>query len=101
MRYRVYTITGVLIVTNIFIVCCSLQGHSKPYYSVSQGKMVHGVQIHLTDIRKEPLSLIQFYILQEAHKLWPGKDWTVDSIIDLWTKDIPAFRNKVQRYLLD
>ncbi len=23
--------------------------HYKPYYSVSQGKMVHGVQIHLTD----------------------------------------------------
>jgi uncharacterized protein YbbC (DUF1343 family) len=91
--------------------------------------MVHGVQIHLTDIRKVPLSLIQFYILQEAHKLWPEKDifalcdesrldmfdkvcgtdrvrteftkyWTVDSILDLWTGDIPGFRKKVQRYLL-
>jgi uncharacterized protein YbbC (DUF1343 family) len=103
--------------------------HYKPYYSVSQGKMVHGVQIHLTDIKKAPLSLIQFYILQEAHKLWPEKDifalcdesrldmfdkvcgtdrvrteftkyWTVDSILDLWTGDIPGFRKKVQRYLL-
>jgi uncharacterized protein YbbC (DUF1343 family) len=103
--------------------------HYKPYYSVSQGKMVHGVQIHLTDVRKAPLSLIQFYILQEAHKLWPEKDifamceesrhamfdkvcgtdqvrieftknWTVDSILDLWTGDIPGFRKRVQRYLL-
>jgi len=48
--------------------------HYKPYYSVSQGKMVHGVQIHILDEKKAPLSLIQFYILQEAHKLWPGKD---------------------------
>jgi len=43
--------------------------HYKPYYSVLQGKMVHGVQIHLTDPGKAPLSLIQFYILQEAYKL--------------------------------
>ena len=48
--------------------------HYKPYYSVSQGKMVHGVQVHITDEKTAPLSLIQFYILQEAHKLWPGKD---------------------------
>ncbi len=103
--------------------------HYKPYYSVSQGKMVHGVQIHLTDIRIAPLSLIQFYILQEAWKLWPGKDifaicekarldmfdkvcgtdqvrilftktWRVDSIIDMWTGDIPAFRTRAGNYFL-
>jgi uncharacterized protein YbbC (DUF1343 family) len=103
--------------------------HYKPYYSVSQGKMVHGVQIHLTDEKAAPLSLIQFYILQEAHKLRPRKDvftlcdksrldmfdkvcgtdlvrkefsksFNVDSILDLWTGAVPAFRNKIQRYLL-
>jgi uncharacterized protein YbbC (DUF1343 family) len=103
--------------------------HYKPYYSVSQGKIVHGVQIHFTDNQKAPLSLIQFYILQEAHKLWPGKDvfalceksrlsmfdkvcgtdqmrlafsktFSVDSILDLWTKDIPAFRKKAAKYFL-
>ena len=103
--------------------------HYKPYYSVSQGKMVHGVQIHITDKTKAPLSLIQFYILQEAHRLWPEKDlfslcdesrldmfdkvcgtdivrkqftrdFRVDSILDLWTSDIPAFRNKAQQYFL-
>lgn len=103
--------------------------HYKPYYSVSQGKMVHGVQIHLTDVKKAPLSLIQFYILQEAYKLWPGKDIfsmcdtarfdmfdkvcgtdqvrinftrerTVKSISGLWTDDIAAFRKKVEKYFL-
>ncbi|MCJ7448188.1 MAG: DUF1343 domain-containing protein [Bacteroidales bacterium] len=103
--------------------------HYKPYYSVSMGEMVHGVQIHLTDYKKAPLSLLQFYILQEAHKLWPGKDvfalceksrldmfdkvcgtdkirteflktWKVSSILDLWTRDIPAFRKKAEKYFL-
>ncbi|HBE41688.1 MAG TPA: DUF1343 domain-containing protein [Bacteroidales bacterium] len=103
--------------------------HYKPYYSVSQGKMVHGVQIHLTDPKNAPLTLLQFYMLQEAHKLWPEKDvfnlndpsrldmfdkvcgtdkirieftktWQVKSILDLWTRDIPAFRKKAERYML-
>jgi uncharacterized protein YbbC (DUF1343 family) len=103
--------------------------HYRPYYSVSQGKLVHGVQIHLTDPEKAPLSLIQFYILQEAHKLWPDKDvftlcdksrldmfdkvcgtdqiriefsktYSVNSIIALWEKDIPAFRKKAEKYFL-
>ena len=103
--------------------------HYKPYYSVSQGKMVHGVQIHITDARKVPLSLLQFYILQEAYKLWPRKDvfsmcdksrldmfdkvcgtdqvrikfsksYMVDSISELWTEDIPAFRKKAGKYFM-
>lgn len=103
--------------------------HYKPYYSVSQGKMVHGVQIHITDTEKASLSLIQFYILQEAHKLWPDKDvfalcdksrldmfdnvcgtnkvriefsktYSVNSILGLWTNDIPAFRKKAEKYFL-
>jgi uncharacterized protein YbbC (DUF1343 family) len=103
--------------------------HYKPYYSVSQGKMVHGVQIHLTDQNKAPLTMIQFYILQEAHKLWPDKDffalceksrldmfdkvcgtdevrtefqktWHVSSILDLWMREIPAFRERAKKYFL-
>lgn len=103
--------------------------HYKPFYSVSMGKMVHGVQIHITDPEKASLSLIQFYILQEAHKLWPDKDvftlcdksrldmfdkvcgtdkvriefsktYSVNSILGLWTNDIPAFRKKAQKYFL-
>jgi uncharacterized protein YbbC (DUF1343 family) len=103
--------------------------HYKPFYSVLMGKTVHGIQIHITDPGKAPLSLIQFYILQEAHKLWPEKNifemceksrlsmfdkvcgtdkirieftkaFSVNSIMDLWTRDIPAFRKKAEKYFL-
>jgi uncharacterized protein YbbC (DUF1343 family) len=103
--------------------------HYKPYYSVSTGKMVHGVQVHLTDPRNAPLSLLQFYMLQEAYKLWPAKNvfslcektrldmfdkvcgtdkvrieftksFSVDSILDIWTKDIAGFRKKAEKYFL-
>jgi uncharacterized protein YbbC (DUF1343 family) len=103
--------------------------HYKPYYSVSQGKMVHGVQIHFTDAGKAPLGLIQFYMLQETYKLWPDKNvftlcepsrltmfdkvcgtdqvrlefqknFSVDAIRDIWYDDIPAFREKAGRYFL-
>lgn len=103
--------------------------HFKPYYSVLQGKPIHGVQIHFTDAVNAPLSLIQFYILQEAHKLWPGKNlfemceksrldmfdkvcgtdqvriefsktFRVSSIMDIWMKDIPEFRKRAEKYFL-
>lgn len=103
--------------------------HYKPYYSVSQGKMVHGVQIHFTEVEKAPLSLLQFYILQEAHRLWPDKNvfemcdqsrlsmfdkvcgtdkvraefsksFSVSSIYDMWYADVPAFRKKASKYFL-
>lgn len=103
--------------------------HYKPYYSTLTGKMVHGVQIHFTDVRSAPLSLIQFYILQEAHKLWPDKNifemcdrsrfsmfdkvcgtdsirlifsksFSVKDIEDIWTGDIASFRKVAGKYFL-
>jgi uncharacterized protein YbbC (DUF1343 family) len=103
--------------------------HYKPYYSTLQGKLVHGVQIHLTDPSVAPLSLLQFYIMQEAHRLWPDKNlfemcnpsrlsmfdkvcgtddirkeftkaFRVSDISDLWTDDIPEFRVKASKYFL-
>jgi uncharacterized protein YbbC (DUF1343 family) len=103
--------------------------HYKPYYSVAQGTMVHGVQIHLTDPAKAPLTLLQFYFLQEVRKLRPDKDifslcdpsrldmfdkvcgtdrvrkeflktWQVSSVLDIWNGDIPQFRKKAEKYLL-
>jgi uncharacterized protein YbbC (DUF1343 family) len=103
--------------------------HYTPYYSTLSGKPVHGVQIHFTEPEKAQLSLIQFYILQEAHKLWPDKNlfelceksrldmfdkvcgtdkvrieftknFSVDSILDIWTRDIPGFRLRAERYFL-
>ncbi len=103
--------------------------HYKPYYSTLKDKMVHGVQIHLTDPSVAPLSLLQFYIMQEAHILWPEKDlfemcdpsrhsmfdkvcgtdevrkaftksFRVSDIMGLWTNDIPAFRKTATKYFL-
>ena len=48
--------------------------HYKPYYSVGKGLMLHGVQLHFTDTQKAPISLIQFYVMQECHKLYPNKN---------------------------
>ncbi len=103
--------------------------HYKPYYSVLQGKAIHGVQVHLSAASKAYLSLIQFYVLQEAHKLWPDKDvfslceksrlemfdkvcgtdqvrleftknFRVSDIQDIWTRDIPGFKAKAEKYFL-
>jgi len=103
--------------------------HYKPYFSTLEGKMVHGVQIHITDPSTAPLTLLQFYIMQEAHRLWPKKNlftmcdpsrhsmfdkvcgtdevrltftksFRVDDINDLWTSEIPAFRAKAEKYFL-
>ena len=103
--------------------------HYKPYFSTLEGKMVHGVQIHITDPSTAPLTLLQFYIMQEAHRLWPKKNlftmcdpsrhsmfdkvcgtdevrltftksFRVNDIMDLWTRDIPAFRAKAEKYFL-
>ena len=103
--------------------------HYKPYFSTLEGKLVHGVQIHITDPSVAPLTLLQFYIMQEAHRLWPKKNlfsmcdpsrhlmfdkvcgtdevrkaftksFLVSDIIDLWTNDIEAFRAKASKYFL-
>src|SRR5665647_214090 len=103
--------------------------HFTPYYSVSKDHVVHGVQVYVTDYEKAELSLIQFWVLQECHTLWPGnnvfemceksrlnmfdkvcgtdkvriefsKTFLVESIRHLWEKDIVAFRAKAKKYLL-
>ena len=103
--------------------------HYKPYFSTLEGKMVHGVQIHITDPSSAPLTLLQFYIMQEAHRLWPDKNifemcdrsrfsmfdkvcgtdsirlmfsksFSVKDIEDIWTRDIASFRKVAGKYFL-
>ncbi len=45
----------------------------KPFYSVGQGELLQGVQVHITDYNKVALSEIQFYIMQEMATLYPDK----------------------------
>jgi uncharacterized protein YbbC (DUF1343 family) len=103
--------------------------HFTPYYSVSKDKVVHGVQVHITDYKSAELSLVQFWVLQECHKLWPNKNvfelceksrlnmfdkvcgtdkvrleftktFQVSSILPLWNKDIVPFSERARRYFL-
>jgi len=46
--------------------------HFKPYYMAKKGVLHHGVQIHLTDPVKTNLTEIQFWFLQEAHRINPA-----------------------------
>ena len=103
--------------------------HFTPYYSTGKGIILHGVQVHLTGYTKANLSLIQFYVMQECHRLWPDKNpfemcdpsrlsmfdkvcgsdvirnsfmknFAVADIQELWMQEIPAFHEKVKQYLL-
>jgi uncharacterized protein YbbC (DUF1343 family) len=102
--------------------------HYRPYYSVFKDEIIHGVQIHLTDVREAPLSLIQFYIMQEIKILNPeinpfalapsrldmfdkvvGTDrvrlrfqerFLVEDVIDIWMGDTADFIEKARRYFL-
>lgn len=102
--------------------------HFRPYYTDMKGKSMRGVQVHLTDLQKAPLSIIQFYVLQELFIMHPehnvfekapprldmfdkvsgtdqvrkafGRRFKVEDIMDLWTRDIPGFVSVAQRYFI-
>lgn len=45
----------------------------QPFYSVGKGEQLQGVQVHITDYAKAPLSPIQFLVMQEVARLWPDR----------------------------
>lgn len=103
--------------------------HFRPFYTDMQGKTMRGVQVHLLDVHAAPLSLIQFYVVQEIHTLHPetrlfehcgshrfdmfdkvcgtdkvriafGENYLVEDILDLWTREIDPFVEKARNYFL-
>lgn len=48
--------------------------HYKPFYGAFKGETVHGVQIHLTDLKKVNLVEIQFAALDVLKKLYPSNN---------------------------
>ncbi len=101
--------------------------HYTPRYGTYKDQLVHGVQVHLTDPENAPLTMIQFYIMQEIHRLWPEKDlfadtsrlqmfdkvcgtdsvrllfkksYLVNDISEIWSRDIPAYRTRASGYFL-
>ena len=100
--------------------------HYTPFFGADQGKLLHGVQYFFTDYEAAPLTLINFYVMQAAHKLWPdhnpydgkvnrthdivcgtdwirqnfGKNFQVADIYDYWMKDVSAFKELSKKYYL-
>jgi len=109
--------------------------HYRPYYNLRDSKYsfkeaayLHGVQTYITDFDKIPLSLIQFYVLQECYKLHPdknvfelhqdrwkmfdqvcgtsrireafAKDFTVKSIEGIWNEGVDSFKENAKKYFL-
>lgn len=103
--------------------------HLKPFYSVGQGKLIQGVQIHVMDYEKARLSEVNFYVMQEIAKLYPdkaifdnankdryrmfdqvtGSDYVrltfaknnrFDDIKDFWYKETEPFKKLSKKYYL-
>lgn len=47
--------------------------HIKPFYSVGQGENLSGVEVYVTDKEAAPLSLTQFYVMQELADMYPDR----------------------------
>lgn len=47
--------------------------HYKPFYAIYKGENLNGVEVYITDSEQAPLSLIQFYIMQELAAMNPSK----------------------------
>jgi uncharacterized protein YbbC (DUF1343 family) len=103
--------------------------HVKPFYAVGVGKNLQGVQVHLMDQEKAPLTDIQFYVMQALAQLYPEKTTFKNAdpkrfrmfdqvsgsdqirlkfserhlfsdIKDYWYKDVESFRKLSSKYHL-
>lgn len=103
--------------------------HIKPFYSTNKGENIQGVEVYVTDPEKAPLSLVQFYVMQELAEMYPDhklfdiadegrfnmfdkvcgskeirrrftKNYRVDDILPYWNKDVEAFRAASSPYYL-
>lgn len=45
--------------------------HYTPYYGIFKGQNVEGVEAFITEPEKAQLTTIQFYVMQELHKMYP------------------------------
>lgn len=101
----------------------------KPFYGFAKGENCAGVEIYVTDLQKAPLSLINFYAMQELASMYPehkafetadktrfsmfdkvvgskeirkrfARNHQVRDILDYWNKDVEKFQKKSSPYLL-
>jgi uncharacterized protein YbbC (DUF1343 family) len=103
--------------------------HIKPFYAVGKDTNIQGIEAYITDVNVAPLSLLQFYVMQELaiidpeHKVFEHADtkrfnmfdkvcgskeirrrfcqrYQVADIIDYWNKDVDNFKAVSSRYYL-
>lgn len=101
----------------------------KPFYASFKDEFIQGVQVHLTDRRRAPLSELQFLVMQELAALYPDhnpiqeadssrlsmfdkvcgspeirrrftRQFRWDDARDYWMKDAAAFRRLSRKYYL-
>ena len=103
--------------------------HIKPFYSVGAGSDIQGVELYITDLDAAPLSMIQFYVMEELADMHPDKkvfehandkrynmfdkvsgskeirkrfsaNHKASDIEDYWNKDAEAFKASSAKYHL-
>ncbi len=47
--------------------------HIKPFYSFGKGENLSGIEVYVTDVEAAPLTLTQFYVMQEIARLYPAR----------------------------
>lgn len=100
--------------------------HYKPFFGASAGTLLHGVQYFFTDYEAANLTLINFYVFQACHKLYPERNpfengplrtndivcgtdkirtmfaerFMVEDMVDYWMKDVESFKTLSKKYYL-
>lgn len=101
----------------------------KPFYGQNSGVNVAGVQIYVRDAGKAPVSLLQFYIMQELATMYPGhkafatatqsrvkmfdqvcgsskvrqlftQRYRVSDMIEFWSSGAATFKDKSSKYYI-
>lgn len=103
--------------------------YCKPFYAVYKDQQIQGVQVHIVDYRKAPLTDIQFLVAQEEAAMYPdhkafgkededrfnmfdkvcgskqirtlfSKRFRWDDVRDYWYKDAASFKQLSKKYYL-
>jgi len=103
--------------------------HIKPFYSTNKDENIQGVEVYVTDVDKAPLSLTQFYVMEDLAEMYPehkvfencdekrfsmfdkvcgskeirlrfARNYKVADIEDYWNKDVESFRAASAKYKL-
>lgn len=103
--------------------------HYKPYYGLFKGTNLNGVETYITDFEAAPLTLVQFYVMQELSAMYPSHkalanattarlsmfdkvvgskklrpafraNYRVDDILPLWNRDLESFKARKAKYHL-